>query len=65
LYALEKDTGEVRWTVAGNGHATSEPVPHDGRIYYAERAEVSGHWDDDEETVVEAPGHAYCLVPDE
>ena len=65
LYALEKDTGAVRWTVTGNGHATSEPVPHDGRIYYAERANVSGHWDDDEETVVEAPGHAYCLTAGE
>jgi outer membrane protein assembly factor BamB len=65
LYALEKDTGEVRWTVANNGHVTSAAVPHDGRIYYAERAVLSGYWNDDEETTVEVPGHAYCLVPDE
>jgi hypothetical protein len=38
-------------------------VPHDGRIYYAERADISGYWNDDAETVVETPGHAYCLQP--
>ncbi|MFA9518447.1 PQQ-binding-like beta-propeller repeat protein [Halopenitus sp. H-Gu1] len=65
LYALEKDTGEVRWTVANNGHVTSAAVPHDGRIYYAERAVLSGYWDDDESTTVEVPGHAYCLVEDD
>lgn len=62
LCALEKDTGELRWFVEHNGHVTSEPVPRDGRIYYAERAVVSGYWDDDEETTTEVPGHAYCLV---
>ncbi|MFP8956826.1 PQQ-binding-like beta-propeller repeat protein [Natrialbaceae archaeon A-CW3] len=65
LYCLEKDTGSVRWTVENRGHVTSEPVPRDGRIYYAERASIANYWDDDTETVFEAPGHAYCLVPDE
>ncbi|GAB3028426.1 PQQ-binding-like beta-propeller repeat protein [Natronobiforma cellulositropha] len=66
LYALEKDTGEVRWRVTGTGDATSEARVHDGRIYYAERAALSNEWDDDPETtVLEAPGHAYCLVADE
>ncbi|WP_336136493.1 PQQ-binding-like beta-propeller repeat protein [Natronomonas amylolytica] len=64
LYALEKDTGAVRWRVPNNGHVTSEAVPHDGRIYYAERADLSGYWSDDAETVVETPGHAYCLGPE-
>jgi len=63
LYALEKDTGDVRWRVGNIGHVTSEAVPHDGRIYYAERADISGYWNDDAETVVETPGHAYCLQP--
>jgi WD40 repeat protein len=65
LYALEKDTGEVRWRVRCNGHVTSEPVPHGGNIYVAERADIAGYWDDDEETVVKKPGHAYCLTPRE
>ena len=63
LYCLRKATGDVRWTVEGVGHATSEAVPHDGRIFYAERADLSGHWTADEETVVEAPGHVYALRP--
>ena len=63
LYCLEKGTGDVRWTVGGVGHATSEAVPHDGRIFYAERADLSGHWTADEETVVEAPGRVYALRP--
>lgn len=62
MVALEKDTGDLRWFVEHNGHVTSEPVPHDGRIYYAERAVVSGYWNDDVETTTEIPGHAYCLV---
>lgn len=62
LYALEKDTGAVRWTVENRGHVTSEPIPRDGRIYYAERAAIENYWDDDEETTFVAPGHAYCLV---
>lgn len=65
LYCLEKDTGEVRWTVANRGHVTGEPVPHDGRIFYTERAAFSNYWDEEEETIVEAPGHGYCLVADE
>ncbi|NUE02746.1 PQQ-binding-like beta-propeller repeat protein [Halorubraceae archaeon YAN] len=65
LYALEKDTGTVRWRVQSRGHVTSEAVPHDGRIYYAERGDISGYWDEDEAEVVNAPGHAYCLVPSE
>lgn len=65
LYALEKDTGVVRWRVKSRGHVTSEAVPHDGRIFYAERGEISGYYDDDAEEVVETPGHVYCLVPDE
>jgi len=40
-------------------------MPVDGRIYYAERAVFSNYYDDDEETVLEEPGHAYCLVADE
>jgi outer membrane protein assembly factor BamB len=64
LYALEKDTGDVRWRIENVGHVTSEPVPHDGRIIYAERADVSGYWADDEETVVEERGRAYSLVPE-
>ena len=62
MCALEKETGELRWFLEHNGHVTSEPVPRDGRIYYAERAVVSGYWDDDEETTTEVPGHAYCIV---
>ena len=63
LYCLEKATGEVRWTVEGVGHATSEAVPLDGRVFYAERADLSGYWDEDSETVVEEPGHVYGLRP--
>ena len=63
LYCLEKGTGDVRWTAEGVGHATSEAVPHDGRIFYAERADLSGHWTADEETVLEAPGRVYALRP--
>lgn len=62
LYALEKDTGAVRWAVPNNGHVTSEPVPHRGRIYYAERANIDNYWTPDEVAVVRAPGHAYCLA---
>lgn len=62
LVALEKQSGELRWFVEHNGHLTSEPVPHEGRIYYAERAVVSGYWDDDEEFETVVPGHAYCLA---
>lgn len=65
MYALEADTGDVRWRVGGNGHATSEVAIHDGRLYYAERGDISGYWDDDDEETVNAPGHAYCLVSDE
>jgi outer membrane protein assembly factor BamB len=64
LYALEKTTGEVRWRVENVGHVTSEPVPHEGRIFYAERADVRRRRGDVEETVVETPGHAYSLVPE-
>ncbi|WP_293030395.1 PQQ-binding-like beta-propeller repeat protein [Natronococcus sp.] len=65
LYALDKETGERRWRVQNRGHVTSAPVPHDGRIYYAERGVFTNYWDDDEETILEEPGHAYCLVPEE
>jgi outer membrane protein assembly factor BamB len=64
MVALEKDTGELRWYVEHDGHVTSEPVPRDGRIYYAERAVVSGYWDEDEEVRTDVPGHAYSLVDD-
>jgi outer membrane protein assembly factor BamB len=62
MVALDKETGRVRWFTEHNGHVTSEPVPRDGRIYFAERAVVSGYWDADEEFSTEVPGHAYCLV---
>ena len=65
LYALHKETGEVRWRVQTRGHVTSEPIPRDGRIYYAERADITGHWDESVEEELQAPGHAYCLVADE
>ncbi|APW98541.1 cell shape-determining protein [Halobiforma lacisalsi AJ5] len=65
LYALDAETGTRRWRVENRGHVTSAPVPHDGRIYYAERGVFSNYWDDEEETILEEPGHAYCLVPDE
>jgi len=64
LTCLEKDSGELRWFVESRGHVTSEPVPRDGRIYYAERAVVSGYWDENRETTTDVPGHAYCLVED-
>jgi outer membrane protein assembly factor BamB len=62
LCALEKDTGELRWWVINNGHVTSEPVPRDGRIYYAERGIISGYEEEGEQETTEVPGHAYCLV---
>ena len=62
MCALQKDTGQIRWFVEHNGQVTSEPVPRDGRIYYAERAVVSGYFDPNEETKTEIPGHAYCLI---
>ncbi len=62
MVALEKETGEMRWFTEHNGHVTSEPVPRDGRIYYAERAVVSGYWDENEDVTTEIPGHAYCLT---
>ncbi|OIB59347.1 PQQ-binding-like beta-propeller repeat protein [Natrialba sp. SSL1] len=65
LYALDKETGDRRWRVENRGRVTSAPVPVDGRIYYAERAAFSNYYDDDAETVMEEPGHAYCLVSDE
>jgi outer membrane protein assembly factor BamB len=61
LVALDKETGELRWFRDTRGHVTSEPVPHDGRIYFAERAVMSGCWDEDETERVVEPGHAYCL----
>jgi outer membrane protein assembly factor BamB len=60
LYALEKETGAVRWRVENVGHVTSEPVPHDGRIYYAERGDITGYYDD-EPTAVNSRGRAYAL----
>ena len=64
LYALDKETGERYWRVENRGRVTSAAIPHDGRIYYAERAVFSGYYDDDVETVMETPGHAYCLAPE-
>jgi len=65
LYALDKQTGGRCWRVENRGHVTSGAVPVDGRIYYAERGVFTNYWDDDKETVMEAPGHAYCLVDDD
>ncbi|MBZ6496500.1 PQQ-binding-like beta-propeller repeat protein [Natrinema longum] len=65
LYALDRATGERRWRVENRGHVTSGAIPRGDRIYYAERGVVSNFYNDDEETVLEEPGHAYCLVPDE
>jgi len=65
LYALDRETGNRRWRVENRGHVTSGAIPRDGRIYYAERGVFSNYYDDDEETVLEKPGRAYCLVPDE
>jgi len=61
LVALEKETGDMRWFVETRGDTTSAPVPHDGRIYVAERAVMSGCWNEDEQEEVVQPGHAYCL----
>ena len=63
LYALDKRTGERRWRVRNNGYVTSAPVPHEGRIYYSERAVRSRNADGD--SIVEVPGHAYCLLGDD
>ncbi len=65
LYALDRATGERRWRVENRGHVTSGAIPRDGRIYYAERGVFSNYYDEEEETVLEQAGHAYCLVPDE
>ncbi len=62
LYALDKTTGAIRWRVAGNGHVTSEAVPHEGRIFFAERGDISGYWGEGPE-VLHAKGNAYSLVP--
>ncbi|SIR60588.1 outer membrane protein assembly factor BamB family protein [Natronorubrum thiooxidans] len=62
LYALDKETGDRCWRVENRGRVTSAPVPIDGRIYYAERGVFSNYYDDDRETRLEEPGHAYCLV---
>ena len=62
VVALEKDTGDLRWFVQTRGQATSAPVPHDGRIFVAERAVMSGCWDEEADEQVQVPGHAYCLV---
>jgi len=61
VVALEKASGDLRWFVESRGHATSAPVPHDGRIFFAERAVMEGCWDDGAASV-RTPGHAYCLV---
>ncbi|ELY80499.1 outer membrane protein assembly factor BamB family protein [Natrinema pallidum] len=65
LYALDRETGDRRWRVENRGHVTSGAIPRGNRIYYAERGDFSYYYDDDEETVLEEPGHAYCLVPDD
>ena len=62
LYALDKRTGETRWRVGGVGHVTSEAVPHGNRIFFAERGDVEGHWDEDEPTTLHERGRAYSLV---
>ncbi|CAI48627.1 PQQ repeat protein [Natronomonas pharaonis DSM 2160] len=62
LYALRRDTGERRWRHPCRGHVTSEAVPHDGRIFVAERGVFENYWDDDEPTTFVEPGHAYALV---
>ncbi|MEY7847733.1 PQQ-binding-like beta-propeller repeat protein [Natrarchaeobius sp. A-rgal3] len=65
LYALDRETGERRWRVENRGHVTGGAIPRDGRIYYSERGVFSNYWNDDEETVLEERGHAYCLVEDD
>ncbi len=63
LYALDKTTGETRWRVEGVGHVTSEAVPHDGRIFFAERGDITGYWDwEDGPEQLHAKGRAYSLV---
>jgi outer membrane protein assembly factor BamB len=61
LYALEKATGDVRWRFECIGHVTSEAVPHEGRILFAERGDISGYFGDGEEVLHEM-GRAYSLV---
>lgn len=63
-YALDAETGDQRWRVGNRGTVTSEVVPRDGRIYYAERAVVSNYDGEDADVIVDVPGHAYCLVED-
>jgi outer membrane protein assembly factor BamB len=65
LYALDRATGERRWRVDNRGHVTSGAIPRGDRIYYAERGVFSNYYDDEEETVLEEPGRAYSLVPDD
>lgn len=65
LYALDRATGDRRWRVRNRGHVTSGAIPRGDRIYYAERGVFSNYFDETEETVLEEPGHAYCLVPSE
>jgi len=65
LYALDRATGDRRWRIGNRGHVTSGAIPHDGRIYYAERGVFENYYDEDEETELKKPGRAYCLVPDE
>ncbi|WP_299236012.1 PQQ-binding-like beta-propeller repeat protein [Natronomonas sp.] len=62
LYALDKTTGETRWRVEGVGHVTSEAIPHEGRIFFAERGDISGYWGEGPERLHER-GRAYSLVP--
>ena len=62
LYALDKETGERRWRVGGIGHATGEAVPHGDRIFFTERGDISGYWDDDETETLHERGRAYSLV---
>ncbi|MCU4925530.1 PQQ-binding-like beta-propeller repeat protein [Halobacteria archaeon AArc-dxtr1] len=62
LYALDKETGERFWRVENRGRVTSAAVPVDGQIYYAERGVIEGHYDDEVDEELLAPGHAYCLV---
>lgn len=63
LYALDKVTGETRWRVECIGHVTSEAVPHDGRIFFAERGDISGYWSSSVPVTVNEPGRAYALRP--
>jgi len=64
ICALDRESGDRRWFIENEGQTTSAPVPHDGRIYYAERAVVSGYWDENQDVTVETPGHAYSLLPE-